>query len=33
MTIFFLDARMIFDPLDLVPNWTDELEGPLPLRP
>jgi L-seryl-tRNA(Ser) seleniumtransferase len=30
---FLLDARMIFDPLDLVPNWTDELEGPLPLRP
>ena len=30
---FLLDARTIFDPLDLVPNWTDELEGPLPLRP
>ena len=30
---FLLDARMIFDPLDLVPNWTDELEGPLPRRP
>jgi L-seryl-tRNA(Ser) seleniumtransferase len=29
---FLLDVRMIFDPLDLVPNWTDELEGPLPLR-
>lgn len=25
---FVLDARAIFDPLDLVPNWTDELEGP-----
>jgi L-seryl-tRNA(Ser) seleniumtransferase len=22
---FILDARAIFDPLDLVPNWTDEL--------
>jgi L-seryl-tRNA(Ser) seleniumtransferase len=30
---FLLDARTIFDPLDLVPNWSDELEGPLPLRP
>jgi L-seryl-tRNA(Ser) seleniumtransferase len=30
---FLLDARTIFDPLELVPNWTDELEGPLPLRP
>ena len=30
---FLLDARTIFDPLDLVPNWTDELEGPLPPRP
>jgi L-seryl-tRNA(Ser) seleniumtransferase len=29
---FLLDARTIFDPLDLVPNWSDELEGPLPLR-
>jgi L-seryl-tRNA(Ser) seleniumtransferase len=29
---FLLDARTIFDPLDLVPNWTDELEGPLPRR-
>jgi L-seryl-tRNA(Ser) seleniumtransferase len=28
-----LDVRTIFDPLDLVPNWSDELEGPLPLRP
>jgi L-seryl-tRNA(Ser) seleniumtransferase len=25
---FLLDARAIFDPLDLVPNWSDELEGP-----
>ena len=25
--------RGVFDPLDLVPNWSDELEGPLPLRP
>jgi L-seryl-tRNA(Ser) seleniumtransferase len=31
--VFLLDARTIFDPLDLVPNWADELEGPLPLRP
>ena len=30
---FLLDARTIFDPLELVPNWTDELEGPLPPRP
>jgi L-seryl-tRNA(Ser) seleniumtransferase len=30
---FLLDARTIFDPLDLVPNWSDELEGPLTLRP
>jgi L-seryl-tRNA(Ser) seleniumtransferase len=30
---FLLDARTIFDPLDLVPNWSGELEGPLPLRP
>jgi L-seryl-tRNA(Ser) seleniumtransferase len=30
---FLLDARTIFDPLELVPNWTDELDGPLPLRP
>ena len=30
---FLLDARTIFDPLDLVPNWTDALEGPTPLRP
>ncbi|MGH9253228.1 MAG: L-seryl-tRNA(Sec) selenium transferase [Vicinamibacterales bacterium] len=30
---FLLDARTIVDPLDLVPNWTDELEGPAPLRP
>jgi seryl-tRNA(Sec) selenium transferase len=22
---FILDARTIFDPLDMVPNWTDEL--------
>ena len=29
---FVLDARTIWDPLDLVPNWTDELEGPDPLR-
>lgn len=29
---FLLDARTIFDPLDLVPNWTDELESPIPLR-
>jgi L-seryl-tRNA(Ser) seleniumtransferase len=29
---FLLDARTIFDPLELVPNWTDELDGPLPLR-
>jgi L-seryl-tRNA(Ser) seleniumtransferase len=29
---FLLDARTIWDPLDLVPNWTDELEGPPPLR-
>jgi L-seryl-tRNA(Ser) seleniumtransferase len=29
---FLLDARTIWDPLDLVPNWTDELEGPEPLR-
>ena len=28
---FVLDARTIWDPLDLVPNWTDELEGPDPL--
>ena len=27
---FVLDARTILDPLDLVPNWTDELEGPGP---
>jgi L-seryl-tRNA(Ser) seleniumtransferase len=27
---FLLDARTIFDPLELVPNWTDELDGPLP---
>lgn len=26
---FLLDARSIFDPLDLVPNWSDELDGPL----
>ena len=26
---FLLDARTIFDPLDLVPNWSDELDGPL----
>jgi L-seryl-tRNA(Ser) seleniumtransferase len=25
---FLLDARTVFDPLDLVPNWTDELEEP-----
>jgi L-seryl-tRNA(Ser) seleniumtransferase len=30
---FLLDARTIFDPLDLVPNWSDELESPVPLRP
>jgi L-seryl-tRNA(Ser) seleniumtransferase len=30
---FLLDARTIFDPLELVPNWTDELDGPPPLRP
>ena len=24
---FILDARAIFDPLDMVPNWTDELNG------
>jgi L-seryl-tRNA(Ser) seleniumtransferase len=30
---FLLDARTIFDPLDLVPNWNDELEAPLPVRP
>ncbi len=30
---FLLDARTIFDPLDLVPNWSDELEGLLPLKP
>jgi L-seryl-tRNA(Ser) seleniumtransferase len=30
---FLLDARTIFDPLDLVPNWADELEGPRTLRP
>jgi len=30
--VFVLDARTIWDPLDLVPNWTDELEGPAPLR-
>jgi L-seryl-tRNA(Ser) seleniumtransferase len=30
---FLLDARTIFDPLDLVPNWSDELEAPLSLRP
>ena len=29
---FLLDARTIFDPLELVPNWTDELESPIPLR-
>ena len=29
---FLLDARTIFDPLDLIPNWSDELEAPLPLR-
>lgn len=28
---FVLDARGVFDPLDLVPNWGDELEGPGPL--
>jgi L-seryl-tRNA(Ser) seleniumtransferase len=28
---FALDARAVFDPLDLVPNWGDELEGPGPL--
>jgi L-seryl-tRNA(Ser) seleniumtransferase len=30
---FALDARTVFDPLDLVPNWGDELDvgpGPLP---
>ena len=30
---FVLDARAVFDPLDLVPNWGDELDvgpGPLP---
>jgi L-seryl-tRNA(Ser) seleniumtransferase len=30
---FALDARAVFDPLDLVPNWGDELDvgpGPLP---
>lgn len=27
---FVLDARAVFDPLDLVPNWGDELEGPGP---
>jgi L-seryl-tRNA(Ser) seleniumtransferase len=27
---FLLDARTIFDPLELVPNWTDELDGPVP---
>ena len=26
---FLLDARTVFDPLDLVPNWSGELEGPL----
>jgi L-seryl-tRNA(Ser) seleniumtransferase len=25
---FLLDVRLITDPLDLVPNWADELEGP-----
>ena len=29
---FVLDGRTIWDPLELVPNWTDELEGPDPLR-
>jgi L-seryl-tRNA(Ser) seleniumtransferase len=29
---FLLDARTIFDPLELVPNWTDERESPIPLR-
>ena len=28
---FLLDARTVFDPLDLVPNWGDELDGPGPL--
>ena len=26
---FVLDARTVFDALELVPNWTDELEGPV----
>jgi L-seryl-tRNA(Ser) seleniumtransferase len=26
---FVLDARTIFDALELVPNWTNELEGPV----
>jgi L-seryl-tRNA(Ser) seleniumtransferase len=30
---FLLDTRTIFDPLELVPNWTDELDGPLPFKP
>jgi L-seryl-tRNA(Ser) seleniumtransferase len=30
---FLLDARTILDPLDLVPNWADELEGPGPHQP
>ncbi|OFW01235.1 MAG: L-seryl-tRNA(Sec) selenium transferase [Acidobacteria bacterium RIFCSPLOWO2_02_FULL_68_18] len=25
---FLLDVRLIIDPLDLVPNWADELDGP-----
>jgi L-seryl-tRNA(Ser) seleniumtransferase len=30
---FLLDVRTITDPLDLVPNWADELEGPPAPRP
>jgi hypothetical protein len=30
---FVLDARTIFDPLDLVPNWTEGFDGPSPILP
>ena len=31
--VFLLDARTVADPLDLVPNWADELDGPAPPQP
>jgi L-seryl-tRNA(Ser) seleniumtransferase len=30
---FLLDLRTIFDPVDLVPNWPDEVEGPAAHQP